>query len=110
MLVLGRPLPIPRSFAALIVIAAVTAAGQLAAQPYTDPASGLSVDPPRPFAAQPGRPHRQFDVTIDVASTTDNRHCTIGFKHKPQNARLSKADINAMMAKPEWQNVHKASS
>jgi hypothetical protein len=62
----------------LIVIAAATASGPLAAQFYADAASGLAVDPPKPFAAKPGRPQRQFDVAIDVASTTDKRLCTIG--------------------------------
>jgi hypothetical protein len=100
--------PIARSFAALIVVAAATASGPLAAQSYVDPASGLAVDPPKPFAAQPGQPHRQFDVTIDVASTSDKRVCTIGFKHLPQNASATKAEINALMANPEWQNVYKA--
>jgi hypothetical protein len=96
------------SFAALILVAAATASERLAAQSYADPVSGLAVDAPKPFAAQPGRPHRQFDVTIDVASPTDKRRCTVGFKGKPQNASLSKAEINAMMTKPEWQNVHKS--
>ena len=58
--------------------------------------------------AQRGWPHRQFDVAIDVASRTHKRLCSIGFKSKPENASLSKADINAMMAKPEWQNSQKS--
>jgi hypothetical protein len=96
-----------RSIAALIVVVASTASGTVAAQSYTDPASGLSVDPPKPFAAQPGRPHRQFDITIDVDSAADKRHCTIGYKKKPENASASKAEINALMGSPQWQNVKK---
>jgi hypothetical protein len=61
--------------------------GPVAAQSYGDPASGLTVDPPQPFVAKPGRPHPQFDVAIDVASTADKRLCTVGFRNKPENNR-----------------------
>jgi hypothetical protein len=97
-----------RLLAVVIVVAAATASGPLAAKSYTDPASGLSIDPPEPFAAQPGQPHRQFDVTIDVASTSDERHCALGFKQLPENALATKAEINALMASPESQNSHRS--
>jgi hypothetical protein len=100
--------PTRRLLAVVIVVAAATASGPLAAKSYTDPASGLSVDPPEPFAAQPGQPHRQFDAIIDVASTSDKRHCALGFKHLPENALATKAEINALMANPESQNVHRS--
>ena len=100
-------MPSPRSIAALVLVAAVTASGPLAAQSYADPTSGLAVDPPKPFSAQPGPPRPQFDVSIDVAST-DKRVCTVGFKTLPQNASLSKADINAMMADANWRNLHQS--
>jgi hypothetical protein len=102
-------MPILRYFvAAVIAVAAATASGPLAAQSYVDPATGLALDPPRPFAARAGQPRRQFDVTIDVASPSDKGHCTVGFKTDSQKASLSKADINALMAKPEWLNVYKS--
>jgi hypothetical protein len=99
---------IRRLLAVVIVVAAATASGPLAAKSYTDPASGLSVDPPEPFTAQPGQPHRQFDVTIDVASTSDKRHCALGFKQLPENASATKAEINALMASPGSQEVHRS--
>jgi hypothetical protein len=57
--------------------------------------------------AQPGPQYRQFDMTIDVVSTTDKRACLVGFKNLPKNASLSRADINAMMITPEWQDGYK---
>ncbi|HZA02570.1 MAG TPA: hypothetical protein VE665_09845 [Hyphomicrobiaceae bacterium] len=96
------------SFAFMILVAAATASGPLAAQSYADPASGLTVDPPKPFVAQPGRRLRQFDATIDVDSAAEKRHCAIGYKQLSQNASLSKADINAMMADPNWRNLQKS--
>jgi hypothetical protein len=101
-------MPFHRSFAALVLLAAATASGPLAAQSYADRASGLAVDPPKPFTAQPGPQYRQFDTTIDVASTTDKRACLVGFKNLPKNASLSRAEINTMTASPEWQNAHKS--
>jgi hypothetical protein len=51
--------------------------------------------------ARLGPSFRQFDVTIDM-STSDKRHCMIGFKRLPQNSSMSRAQINALMAKLEW--------
>jgi hypothetical protein len=92
----------------VVAVAAATASGPLAAQSYEDPASGLAVDPPAPFAARPGQPRRQFDVTIDVASPTSRGHCTVGFKNVTAVAPVTKARINARMATPEWQNIHRS--
>lgn len=85
------------------------------AQSYGDPASGLSVSPPKPFVGKAGRPHPQFDVTIDIDSTTgtpkavsaDGGLCTLGFKPTHQNAALSREVINEQMAKPEWQKLYR---
>ena len=43
-----------------------------------------------------------------MAAPTNKRVCIVGFTHLPQNAALSKADINTMMLTPEWQNLHKS--
>ena len=85
------------------------------AQSYGDAASSLSVSPPAPFKAKAGKPHPQFDVTIDIDSKTgipkavnsDGRLCTLGFKPVHQNAALSRDVINAQMAKPEWQKLYR---
>lgn len=98
--------------AALPFAFACTAAG---AQSYGDPATNLSVSPPKPFVGKAGRPHPQFDVTIDIDSTTgtpkaanaDGRLCTLGFKPAAQNAQLNREIINAQMAKPEWQQLYR---
>lgn len=98
--------------AALPLAFACTAAG---AQSYGDPATNLSVSPPKPFVGKAGKPHPQFDVTIDIDSTTgtpkavnaDGRLCTLGFKPAPQNAQLNREIINAQMAKPEWQQLYR---
>jgi hypothetical protein len=98
--------------AALPFALACTVAG---AQSYGDPASGLSVSPPKPFIGKAGKPHPQFDVTIDIDSSTgtpkavnaDGRLCTLGFKPAAQNAQLNRETINAQMAKPEWQKLYR---
>lgn len=85
------------------------------AQSYGDAASGLSVSPPKPFVGKAGKPHPQFDVTIDIDSSTgtpkavnaDGRLCTLGFKPAAQNAALNREAINAQMAKPEWQKLYR---
>ena len=50
---------------------------------------------------------RSADVTIDVDSAADKRHCTVGHKKKPESAAATKAEINALMGSPQWQNVKK---
>jgi hypothetical protein len=100
----------------MVMTAALLAAGTSFAQPVSDATSGLAVDPPAPFTAKPGKPHRQYDVTFDIEGAgdaprivqPDGRLCSVGFKNAPQNAGLSKAEINAMVGKPEWRNLYKA--
>jgi hypothetical protein len=88
-------MPIFRAFAAVIAVAAATASGPVAAQSYADPATGLSVDPPKPYAARPGQPRLDSDVTIEVFSTTHQRPCLLMFKKLPQDVSASKARIKA---------------
>jgi hypothetical protein len=97
--------------AALLALAASGAA----AQSYGDPASGLSITPPKTFRAEAGESHPQFDVTIDIVSKTGTPKavnpggdlCTLGFKAAPQNAGLTRQIVNAQMAKPEWQQQYR---
>lgn len=104
-----RPLRLSAALAALII------AGSAAAQSYGDAATGLSVSPPAGFKAEAGRPHPQFEVTIDISSKTGTlkavnstgQLCTLGFKSEPQNAVLTREVINAQMAKPEWQQLYR---
>lgn len=82
---------------------------------FEDAATGFSIAPPAPFTAEPAQ-RRQFDVGAGVKSATGKPEirgtgqfvCEAGFKSAPQNANLTRDDINAMVAKPEWMNVAKA--
>lgn len=104
-----------RSFCLPAALAAVVLAGSAAAQSYGDPASGLSVSPPAGFKAEAGRPHPQFEVTIDISSKTGTpkavnntgQLCTLGFKRSTQNAKLTRELVNQQMAKPEWQQLYR---
>jgi hypothetical protein len=84
---------------------------------FRDPATGFSIAPPAPFVTEPTT-HRTFDVAVGLRSATnlppavgrspDGSQpfiCQAGFKAAAQNNDLSKADINALMAKPEWRKV-----
>ncbi|CAN7541238.1 hypothetical protein [Bosea sp. LjRoot237] len=90
-------------------------AGGAAAQSYGDPATSLSVAPPAGFKAEAGKPHPQFEVTIDISSKTGTpkavngtgQLCTLGFKSAAQNAKLTREVVNEQMAKPEWQQLYR---
>ncbi|MGX1787517.1 hypothetical protein ACWIGM_12285 [Bosea sp. NPDC055332] len=104
-----RPLRLP------VALAASLLAGAAAAQSYGDAATGLSVTPPAGFKAEAGKPHPQFEVTIDINSKTGTpkvvnstgQLCTLGFKRATQNAQLTRETINEQMAKPEWQQLYR---
>lgn len=97
-----------------LLAAAMLGAGPAAAQSYGDAASGLSVTPPANFKAVAGKPHPQFEVTIDISAKSGTKAvnstgqlCTLGFKSAAQNANLTREVINAQMAKPEWQQLYR---
>jgi hypothetical protein len=88
-----------------------------AAASFRDPITGFAIAPPAPFVTEPTT-HRTFDVAVGLRSTTnlppsvgrspDGSQpfiCQAGFKAAAQNNGLTKADINALMAKPEWRKV-----
>jgi hypothetical protein len=104
-----------RSLRLSAALAATLFAGAAAAQSYGDPASGLSISPPAGFKAEAGKPHPQFEVTIDINSKTGTpkavnstgQLCTLGFKSSTQNAKLTREVVNAQMARPEWQQLYR---
>ncbi len=88
-----------------------------AAASFRDPATGFGIAPPAPFVTEPTS-HRTLDVAVGVRSTTnlppavgrtpDGSQpfiCQAGFKAAAQNNDLTKAEINALMSKPEWRKV-----
>ncbi len=88
-----------------------------AAASFRDPATGFGIAPPAPFVTEPTT-HRTLDVAVGLRSTTNMPSsvgrspdgnqpfiCQAGFKAAAQNNDLSKAEINALMAKPEWRKV-----
>ena len=104
-----------RSLHLSTALAALLFAGSALAQSYGDAATGLSVAPPAGFRAEAGKPHPQFDVTIDIGSKTSTpkavnstgQLCTLGFKRAPQNAQLTREIVNEQMAKPDWQQLYR---
>lgn len=98
-----------------LLVTAMLGAGPAVSQSYGDAATGLSVTPPANFRAQAGKPHPQFEVTIDISAKTGTpkavnstgQLCTLGFKPAAQNANLTREVINAQMAKPEWQQLYR---
>lgn len=104
-----------RSLRLSVTLAATLLAGVAAAQSYGDAATGLSVTPPAGFKAEAGKPHPQFEVTIDISSKTGTpkavnstgQLCTLGFKSSTQNAKLTRELVNQQMAKPEWQQLYR---
>lgn len=104
-----------RSLRLSIALAAFVVAGSAAAQSYGDAATSLSVAPPAGFKAEAGKPHPQFEVTIDISSKTgtpkavnnNGQLCTLGFKSAAQNAKLTRELVNEQMAKPEWQQLYR---
>jgi hypothetical protein len=77
---------------------------------YEDKTTGLKVNPPTPFVAEPTeRPNQDavagiFSSTgLPKAATSGKYVCEIAFKATAQNAGLSKEDINKTMADSAWQ-------
>jgi hypothetical protein len=76
---------------------------------FTDPATGLAVDPPEPFVIYPVK-SATYDIAVVVNSPTgqpplgpnDGYLCQIGYKVSPANAALSQEEINLAVQKPEW--------
>jgi hypothetical protein len=105
-----------RSSISIGIVAGALLCSPVQAQRFTDPGSGFAVNPPAPFTTEQTSNRRQFDVGVGISSTTGRPRlagsgryvCEAGFKAAPQNASLSRAEINALVDKPEWVNIAKA--
>ncbi|MGL4496941.1 MAG: hypothetical protein ACRCUX_14110, partial [Beijerinckiaceae bacterium] len=86
-----------------------------AAFAFSDSATGFAVAPPAPFTTEPTQ-RRQFDVGAGVISPAgkppivgETKYiCEAGFKSAPQNASLTRAQINTMIESKEWVNLARA--
>lgn len=104
---MGRNIPLSALIALASALASVNAASAL-----SDPATGLGVDPPAPFAAEVAAsgPH---DVAFGVNGPADGPAkagaspylCKIGFKANSHDTALTQADINARVAGKQWREV-----
>lgn len=98
----------------LVAAAAAFIAAPAAA--FVDEATGLTVEPPAPFEAIAGKPRPNYDVVVNVKSTSgkpsaagsDGNLCGVAYKLAPQNAALSQSDINERLTQPQWLDTIKA--
>jgi hypothetical protein len=91
-------------FAAIAPLAWLLASlGTAAAEPWSDAASGLRVDPPAGYTVHPMSLTPPFAVRAAVKQSDDrDTGCQVAFEPLPQNARLSQAEINDMTIEPGW--------
>lgn len=93
----------------LALVAAALAATAAAAEPARDEATGLVIAPPSGYTAQrlDGGPRYAASYSVRTTDPADPG-CRVGFQTSPQNAGLSQEEINAFTAKPEWNDLIKA--
>lgn len=79
------------------------------AEPVRDEASGLVIDPPPGYSAQKidGGVRYAASYAVRKADESDPG-CRVGFQSSPQNAGLAQEEINAFTAKPEWNDLIRA--
>lgn len=84
-------------------------AGHVFAEPVRDEASGLVITAPAGYTAQKIDGGYRYAASYAVRKADPNDPgCRVGFQVSPQNAGLSQAEINAFTAKPEWNDLIKA--
>jgi hypothetical protein len=77
---------------------------------FVDEKTGLAVEPEPPYQATAGAPRPNFDVVVNVKSSSgkptaagpDGNICGVAFKLAPQNAGLAQSEINDRITKPDW--------
>lgn len=78
----------------------------------SDNASGLAVNPPENFRVEKSS-HRRHDVAFaifakngkPVAANRDGSLCKVAYKSAPQNARVSREQINSLTVTKDRQNM-----
>jgi hypothetical protein len=84
-------------------------AASASATPLRDPSTGLAVDPPATYSVQAGMPDAQHAARITMKRPDDiDGGCELGFSASAANARLSQAQINALVGGDEGQERAKA--
>ena len=90
--------------------------GPLGAQVAVDSATGFAIVADDSFTVQRTTNRKQFDVGFGIRAkgdpttvdTTGGFACEAGFKSAPQNASLTREQINTMVDNPDWRNVVRA--
>jgi hypothetical protein len=97
---------------AIVAVVASTTSGAA----FIDDKTGLSVEPDAPFEAVRGPPRANYDVVVNVRSTTgkpvaagsDGNLCGVAYKGAAQNADLDQDQINRLTVDPERVSMIKA--
>ncbi len=107
-LVRRRQIAIVVAGALTILVASIPAL----AEPLSDPATGLAVNPPPGYAAKPKTGSGYYTVEFDVKKPDDkDTGCRVGFLHNQANAAFTQQELNAHAATPEWANeIHRVFS
>jgi hypothetical protein len=100
---------------ALLAVAALSHT-RLSAQTLADSATGFAITPPDSFSVHRTSNRRQFDVGVGIRAKGDSASarsdggflCEAGFKSAPQNASLTREQINAFVDDPDWRNLVRA--
>jgi hypothetical protein len=97
--------------AAVLLVAGLAGLGAFpaVAAGFVDAATGLKVDPPAPFNAEPSR-SSTYDAVAVINSTTgappvgtgDSYLCQVGYKKVAENADLQQEEINLQVEQPDW--------
>jgi len=88
-----------------LAIAAMLLAGPALAERVTDPATGLSVDPPDGYAAQIAPPRPPNTAVIAVRRGDDrDTGCQVAFRPAPENAQFTQAQLNAAVQQSTWRD------
>lgn len=86
-----------------IAIAAMLLAGPALAERVTDPATGLSVDPPAGYVAQIAPPRPPNTAVISVRRPDDrDTGCQVAYRPAPENAQFTQEQLNAAVLQPTW--------
>jgi hypothetical protein len=99
---------VERQVAAMVAgaFAIFIASGPAIAQPISDPATGLAVNPAPGYVAKPAPASGNYTVSFDVKKPDDkDTGCRVGFQPAPQNAGMTQDEINAFTAKPDWADL-----
>ena len=94
---------------AAAILTFVLAATSVSAAPLRDAATGLTVDPPASYSVRASAPDAQHAARMTLKRPDDtDGGCELGFSANAANARLTQAQINALIGGDESQERYKA--